>query len=797
MKRFLSIFLILGMLFCLCSCGEDEQSAISQPKMISGDPAAVGDVFNMPEIEQGSDGAPILADITKQASADDTVIISGKGFGSENLKVFMYAQTLKDNGKTVEAKYTVVDDNLIHVVVDESVKYGIYGIYAQNEAGKSNVKFVNKPKIWYLEFTHVTGGDLVSIYGENLSTKNKNNSNVFLSAEGEYCNAEVIYADPYKVTFKVPYFLESGKKYEVIVHNGHGGKEGFCTAEEKLAFHKDAAVQFKGEKIDVTSFGADGKDSSNDDTEAIRKAIDAASDGDTIYFPKGVYSCSQTIKINKSLSFSGVSSKNSIITTTTDISGYAFDFNVGPVEFKKLGFFHSSKDTKLQSGFINIRGDMSDNGNYSLYIHDCHFEQETSPEYRSKYGCIAFRHLSGVVIEDNTSEATVLIDGRESQKIYVRNNNIVGALYAGPYYGQNTVIFTNIEKMDVSNNVMRGKDLEKDDTGILSTDDMTIGRAVVVQGDGYDLYYGNNTFEASGLPHDNAGELILLENLSYEYEGYVAGFQENTVIIPDNVNYQTSTDHIISIANGEGKYQYRRVTGASGKTITVDRPWDVIPNSKSYVIISNCYYNVAVHNNLFDGYTNYREAPGATCAIQIYGSAHNLFYTNNTMKNLPEGVCITARYVVNTSGRYAALIYWNIFDSNTFEECGDGIRYFMVSGGGRGKIPFHTSVGVSIRRNKFKDTRDYTKEEWINEGGVAINMGQQLYGSGGNKYTIWEGEWIIGVSLENNTFENSEIAGVYFYKHQGKTVLRNNAEDGGELKYQVLDGANGPILAAS
>lgn len=792
MKKLLCLILAVALIFSLCCCKSD--NSVEKAQLISGKPAAVGDVFKMPKIEGGKENAPVLAEITKQASADDTIIVSGKGFSSPDLKFYIYSQTSSKNGKKSEVKFTVIDDNLVHVVVDKSLKYGIYGIYAKNENGNSNVKFVNKPQIWYTSFTHVAGGETVSVYGENLATDNKTNSNVFLVSGDKYCKADIVYADPYKVSFKIPYFLKNGDKYKILLHNGHGGKEGFCESPEDITFSMESVVKFGGKRIDVTDFGANAKDTSNDDTAAIKKAVNSAKDGDTIYFPKGAYLCSESIVIDKSLTFAGAGSSNSIITTTTDIEGYLFDFKTGPVEFKKLGFYHNSGEAEIKSGFIHIRSNSETTGSWQLYVHQCHFEQEILPEYRSKASCVFFRNISGVIIEDNTSEATVVAGGYEMERIFIRDNNFIGTMYVGPYYGQDTVIITNVSKLDVSNNIMRGKDILKDDTGVLAPDDMTIGRAVVIQGDGFDLYFANNNFEASGLPLDNAGELILLENLSYQYEGYAASFDENTITMPDNVSYQTSTDHIISIGNGLGKYQYRRVTGAKGKTITLDRPWDIIPDKNSYVVITNCYYNVAVYNNLFDGYTNYREAPGATCAIQIYGSAHNLYFTKNIVKNLPEGICATARYVKNSGGIYMALLYWNIYASNTFEECGDAIRYFMVSGGGNGKIPFHNSVGVSIRRNTFKDIRDYTKKEWVKEGGVAINMGQQLYGSGGNRYSMWDGDWIIGVSIENNSFENCEIASVYFYEHQGNTVVRQNTENGGEPVYKVVGGAKEPIV---
>lgn len=794
LKRIICLIFSMLLVLSFCSCKGKENNKVL---FSEGKPSAVGDVFKMPKIAGGKAGAPILSEITKQASADDTVIISGEGFASDELKVYIYTQSTAKNGKKTEADFTVIDDNLIHVVIDKSLKYGMYGIYAQNEKGNSNIKFVNKPAIWYVDFSTTSAGETVSVYGENLATDNKNTSNVFLVADGKYCVPEITFADPYKVSFRVPDVLEDGKQYEIWIHNGHGGNEGFAKAEEKLTYSKNKVVEFKGKKIDVTKFGADPKDSSNDDTAAIKKAISSANDGDTIYFPKGAYLCSEQINITKILKFEGESAKSSVITTTTDLKGYLFSANNTPLEFTKLGFFHDSGEDELQSGFITIRGDSANYNSYKFKVTKCHFDQEVDPEYRSKHPCVGFNEISGVIIENNTFDGTVTINGYNARDCLIRNNEAIANLYVGPYYGQDTVMMTYCNRVDISNNKFIGKDAMTDGSGVFDLNDMTVGRGIVFQGSATDVYVSNNTFKAAGTPYYNAGELILLENLSSEYIGKAVAFDKNGFTVPTDVKYQASRSHIVSIVSGKGKHQYRRIATSNGKNVTVDAPWDIVPNEESSIVITDCYYNVAIHKNDFDGYANYLEEPGATCGLQIYGSAHNLFYTKNIMKNMPDGICVTPRYVVNDTGKHIALVYWCQLDDNYFEQIANGIRYYMVGIAGSGDIPMENSVGVTMRRNKFKDIPEFIKSEWVGEGGMAIKMGQADRGDGGGcHYDEWKGNWINGVCIENTTFENCEIASIYFFMHQGNTVLRNNTEDGEEVKYKIFKDCNGPIFAA-
>ena len=792
---FLSLVILGTLVICVLQRGKEE--AVNPSFFQKGKPKAVGDIFQMPQVKNGGENAPKLSQITKQAGPDDTIIVSGEGFSSKELKVYLYSQSTNENGGYINPKYTVIDDTMIHVVVDRELNYGLYGLYVSNEHGNSNVKYVNAPKIWFVDFSVAAKDDIVSVYGENLATQNGTISNVFLVGENEYCRPEVVYADPYKVSFKVPDYLSNGKQYEIWLHSGHGGEKGFCIAEEKLQYSDTPSVKYEGKKLDVTSFGADSEDSSNDDTEAIRKTIDAATDGDTIYFPKGAYLCSEQIAITKSLKFEGVSAKSSVITTTTDLKGYLFSANNTPLEFTKLGFFHDSGENELQSGFITIRGDSGNYNSYKFKVTECHFDQEVDPEYRSKHPCVGFNEISGVIIENNTFDGTVIINGYNARDCLIRNNEAVANLYVGPYYGQDTVMMTYCNRVDISNNKFIGKDALADSSGIFDKNDMTVGRGIVFQGSATDIYVSNNMFKAAGTPYYNAGELILLENLSTEYVGRVTAFNENGFSMPEDVKYQASRSHIVSVVSGKGKHQYRRISASSGKNVTVDAPWDIVPDKESSIVITDCYHNIAIHKNDFDGYTNYLEEPGATCGLQIYGSTHNLFYTKNIMKNMPDGICVTPRYVVNDTGRHIGLVYWCQLDDNYFEQIANGIRYYMVGIGGTGEIPMENSVGVTMRRNIFKDIPEFKKTEWIGEGGMAIKMGQADRGDGGGcHYDEWKGNWINGVCIENTTFTNCEIASIYFFMHQGNTILRNNTEDGGEVKYTIFKDCNGPIFAA-
>lgn len=809
-KRLTCIALCLCLLASATACNKDPSSSEASGStpgqvdtgMKEGEPAAPNDVFTLPEVARSGDSAPVIAGVSKQAGPDDSVIVTGTGFSESDTKVYVYAQTTADNGKATEAQFTVAEDSTMQVLIDQALPYGMYGIYVENANGTSNLALVNKPSIWWISLAAVTAGDEVSIYGENLTTENKGTSYVYLlSDDGKYCQTEIISADPYRVTFRVPEGLEDQKSYTVRLHNGHGGSEGFASAEEKLNYHASALYNWEeGSQISVVDHGADPADEKNDDSQAIQKAINAASDGDTIYFPKGTYLCKSNISSSKYLRFLGESTDETVIVAGNDLKEYLFNVAIGPTEFANLSFEHLRKSGRIACGFIQMRGDGVATDLYNLYIHDCDFAQSVTPVSRSIYFPISLISTYGAIIDNNNFVATALMTGRNAEKVFVRNNHLLGYLYCGStYYNQNTIFMVDSDKYDVSGNYLAGKDIETDDTGVLDSDDLTTGRAMAIQGYANNLYLSNNKFERTGLPNDNAGEQIMLENLTHKYFGEIVSSTETDLVMPDSFTTQVARGDVITIVSGTGKSQYRSVTRMKGKTITLDSPWDVLPDETSLVLITRCFNNIVIHNNTMDGYTNYSEDPGATCGVQAYGGINNMFITGNHFKNMPYGMCISTHWFTAASkerkNKTGNIIYWSIIADNTIENVNQGVRHNVVTDNSAAANELETSIGVLYRKNSISNVTDYIRESWKGHGGVGIAMGtvDAVDGFKGTSGT-WPGKWLSGCLIENNVFSNCSAADVYFYKHQGNTLVRNNKGDDGEMQYKVSALGEEPIL---
>lgn len=772
--------LILLVAIGMTGCGTKKGSA----KFKKGTPEAPGDVFELPKVSGDEKAEAIIAGVTRQAGPDDSITITGKGFSKSDLKAYIYAQNEKENGKAYEVTPTVVDDNQIVVTVKDDTPYGVYGVYVEAAGKTSDIWMVNNPKIWWIGFTEVTDGDVLSIYGENLTTNNEDTSYVYLIDEDRYFQAEVVFADAHKVSIQIPEGLEDGKRYGIMLHNGHGGETCFVTAEETIIYKSEKSTVHNGDTIDISEYGANPADDGADDSAAIQRAINAAQNGDTIYFPEGVYRCDNAIEVGKELQLKGAGTNKVKIAMGSNVQNAIFVVKTGPVEICQMSFYYVLESGELKVPFIDVEGDTVETDYYNFHLHDCHFEQSTSAASLSIIESVLIRSTYGILVENNTLAATRFIRLDNCKKVMIQKNTHYGTCYVGPYYSQDAFVVWDTDMMDASDNQIAAADTLSDDSGILEKGDFTQGRTFAIQEAASNLYISHNEFKGGGLPNDNAGEQIMLENIYNLYKGKVNGATANTITMPDSFVEHISKNSIFTIVSGTGVSQYRFVKAVKGKTITFSEDWDIIPDETSVVLVTNGFYNVAIHGNKISGYANYASDWGATCGVQVYGNIHNAYLTSNDLKSMCVGICLTSHY--ENTGDVSATngVYWVIVDNNQISDVAEGVRFRLANV----PVPYakgeqmYTCMGVSVRRNAFSNIKEYSTGNCATLGGSGIN-----YGRTAKEYlswpdtTTWQGDWEWGSVIENNTFDNCENYNILLCKHQGKTVLRKNKVAAGDL----------------
>jgi hypothetical protein len=138
-----------------------------------------------------------------------------------------------------------------------------------------------------LDENEAAPGSIVQIIGRNfLLTRADASGQAALRKNGTIVVLTVSQVDKYSIMVRLPMSLAAGK-YEVWVHNGHGGPQGWGGG---LTLNVKAPDVWPAALFNIKDFGARG-DNINDDSRPLRRALRAAGEhgGGVIYFPSGTY----------------------------------------------------------------------------------------------------------------------------------------------------------------------------------------------------------------------------------------------------------------------------------------------------------------------------------------------------------------------------------------------------------------------------------------------------------------------------------------------------------------------------
>ncbi|HEY3332271.1 MAG TPA: LamG-like jellyroll fold domain-containing protein [Capsulimonadaceae bacterium] len=168
--------------------------------------------------------------------------------------------------------------------------------------------------------------------------------------------------------------------------------------------------------------------------------------------------------------------------------------------------------------------------------------------------------------------------------------------------GNNGVIFEN--------NSVIGGDLMSTGGGLNCLDGSTCSQNV---------YYAGNTlrnmfgWDREAMTTDAGGAA---------YYGLLKSGTANTVTLPVDVTWTRNwTGAGIFVLNGTGQGQYRQIAKTAGRDVTVDKPWQIVPDATSIISITMLQRNYLFVGNSFTD---------AGVAIQMYGMAVGNIASGNT-----------------------------------------------------------------------------------------------------------------------------------------------------------------------
>lgn len=736
---------------------------------------------------------PVIFHCSETVRPGQLISIQGSGFGKQP-KVFM---TLVNAGSTTlrpekELVPEQVSDQYIAVPLPRATAPGLYAVWVQNGHHQSQPRFINRARLYFTTADDLMPGSIFHLYGRNLQVEQAN-SRVLFKAPGAAAplEASLLKAGDYELQVQAPASLQPGVRYQLRVSNGVGGEWGEAFQEDSILVRPTAGIPFGLEAAWCAAFDftknvynvrtdrrlpqhATG-DGRTNDRAAIQEAIDkaAADGGGIVFLPAGTYKldyrsgCGLTMRSRVVLQGEGRDK-------TTICYGYGQPFSteriraaygwtlgwpdsrvegmgmVFPGGITTSGLLDLALKNVNESGaFLHTIKNMPEGGSRILLL-NCDFDVS------SGWG-LALVNIHQLLITGCTFNSTALDvrninaptrtwpwDLKNSHHLTFTNNKTyynAGRLGANGCY--NAVFSYNLF-------VRNGNEQSKGETGGFSLDYV---KDVVVQA---------NTFEVTGkaIPVRNQGETILSQGgMSHQQTVGTVSAATATTITDRKNEYQDFTDRVstdwqyvihptnyhIAVVSGNGAGQSRMITGNVDTSLTIDKPWDLIPEPGSHYVITqwSAQQMLVLDNILKD---NNR-------GIWMYSGGNDIIIAGNQLLN-SEGIYIRAdQRLLNNRFNIA----WNISVTDNIVQNTNGIRPAYIAAWlaqvKADKI-FGTGIlGLEVRRNIIQAALPNVKTGWVRGEGYFNYVNDEEV-KGYSRDSINAG--ILGTVFEGNRSRNAE-----------------------------------------
>ena len=676
-------------------------------------------------------GKPVIFNFNEGALPGEAFGVQGDSFGpAAELWYAVVTGVEKKLTPKVALKVVTRSESYVSAILpdEELVPAGVLTvIWVKNGKHWSEPVFINRARMVSVEFEEIMPGYTFRVFGRNLFFHGNKPTLVFYDRDKKLVfPGEVIQADPSVMHVKAPQGLIPGRRYEIVVSNGSGGKWGESTAEETLLARENASDPFgirapwgANFKFDqnIYNIKTDSRlklkakgDSITNDREAIQQAIDkaGADGGGVVYLPEGKYKllyatgCGLTMRSNVVLKGDGPGrsfiqfgygtpppypdpiGKGNWPDETIDGVGLLWPLGTNKSGLSDLciqnvntsGLWRQSLKTMLPKEKI------PGGAGSEFFAVNCRFDLAM--------GCgLAWSYVDRLVIADCDFESTSqntwpwMWHCNGSTNFAVRGNRVH---YAAGRFGFNDSYNGIIE----NNHITRLGDLQtfKGETGGFNID---YAKDIVVM---------KNRLDVHGAPifPRNQGETILSQ-------GCNPGGQTLGIVTSADSNSLTDTkqqwgvfnplllgsSRAVAIVNGKGTGQWRMITMKKGSTISVEHPWEVVPEAGcQYVVMTWSAEDWLVKDNILEG--NHQ-------GIMFYCGCNDVTIEGNKLTN-SSGIYLRSDQRAN-EGRFNLL--WNASVVANEIRRTEGTRavsiYSILAVQPKQALLGTGTIGLEIRRN--------------------------------------------------------------------------------------------------
>jgi hypothetical protein len=234
-----------------------------------------------------------------------------------------------------------------------------------------------------------------------------------------------------------------------------------------------------------------------------------------------------------------------------------------------------------------------------------------------------------------------------------------------------------------------------------------------------DIYIGYNNFQGMG---SNDQQVITNDGDGGAYLGPVAGSTPGTVTLAADPawNWMGTTNPeaaVMAIAYGTGVGQYSFIKSYSGRTINLETPWKVLPDTTSIVVIAQYELNMTIaHNNI----TN---TLGASIVL---GDALEGVIEDNALSNSGQGILISAFGPYGGPAAYGPVINTDVLRNTLAVGAGNLTAYDhgnYIFGIGISDFPGCLLSGLMVRNNQVLAGDAIYNTDGVN--GITANVIEQ------------------------------------------------------------------------
>ena len=592
----------------------------------------------------GLKAKPVVIWTSDPVRAGETVIVRGDGFG---IKAALEI-SLSQNGNLTDWQPVEVlqqTPSTLKFALPAQIGDGIVRFRINEGKESSAPSILNAPKIWWMqgdETKTATPGGWLRLFGLNLNLRPGAKATLRAGDSTIALTPEAI--DEFAVSIPLPTDLKPGE-YTVDFHNGLADAASNATAGKiQIASKKAAPVQV----FDVTKYGAVPAEPGYlqyttamlaegqvDSTDAVQKALDDAgkAGGGIVQFPRGIFVLSKGLTIPLHVTLRGAGSGLTTLSFVDDLQ---------PREQKKTKLYWGAQQYEPTKGVdaephpYLMRGEghftVEDLAIYAINHHAG--IQSELPMNSPNAGHVTIRRvlmrLDRFINNDRTdrhysdAEGVFLKRWRDKRRTgaidvggpniqitdcdiysslqvlmlngssgYIARNKFSAVPRHWTVFGRRTqkVIFENNDCSDGGVSLNSVHDMVSND-GKTRTQSMYSREIYIARNAMKDSYRGDRDGGFNSDFHAPVGI----------YTGQVEKCDGTSLLLPketEDPEFATKwLGAVVVVLDGKGAGQYRSLAGGSGKTLLVDKAWDVPLDSTSFISVCKALDHVIAVDNI-------------------------------------------------------------------------------------------------------------------------------------------------------------------------------------------------------